>query len=93
MLDKQGYMGRRECPRPCARTQAPIRTRTLARAHRSNIYCFSTAILIRERASIVRYTYTASRFYFIKIEAYTHTHTRTEMYMYVCICVRVYIYI
>jgi hypothetical protein len=43
MLDKQGY----------------THVRTLASAHTQiyNIYYFSTATMIRERASIVRYTY------------------------------------
>ena len=36
--------------------------RARARTHRpiSNIYCFSTATIIHERASMLRYTYIAS---------------------------------
>jgi Pyruvate/2-oxoacid:ferredoxin oxidoreductase delta subunit len=48
MLDQQGYM----------QAHVPY-TRTHARAHTQicNIYCFSTATIIRERASKLRYTY------------------------------------
>jgi hypothetical protein len=51
MLDKQGYMH--------ARFRAYIRTHGSARTHRPicNTYCFSTATMIRERASVLRYTY------------------------------------
>ena len=55
MLDKQGYM--------YARTYMPTRpgTRTNASTHTKmcNTYCFSTATMIRERASMLGYTYIA----------------------------------
>ena len=43
-------------------TNMPARTHTRARAYRpiSNTYCFSTATMIRERASVSRYTSNAS---------------------------------
>jgi hypothetical protein len=57
LLDLQGYM------QSCARTRprARVPTCTHARAHRpiSNTYCFSTATMIRERASMLRYAHIA----------------------------------
>ena len=50
MLDKQGYMHVRVCSRPHARL--PTRTHGPV----INTYCFSTATMIRERASVLRYT-------------------------------------
>ena len=47
----------------CTRPRARVPTRTHARAHMhtqtSNIYCFSTATMIREHVSILRYAYIA----------------------------------
>jgi hypothetical protein len=48
-LDKQGYMHARICARPLALTHGQI----------CKIFCFSTAKMIRERASTLRYTYIA----------------------------------
>ena len=45
MLDKQGYMR--------------VHAHTLGHTQINNIYCFSTATMIRERASVLRYTYIA----------------------------------
>jgi hypothetical protein len=50
VLDKQGYMHARACTRPRARA----RTFTFRQIY--NTYCFSTATIIRERASVLRYT-------------------------------------
>ena len=57
MLDKQGYTYARVCTRPGVR--AP--THTQARTHRQirNIYWFSAATMISERASMLGYTYIA----------------------------------
>ena len=51
MMDKQGYMHSRACTRPRARAHARKHTQI------SNICCFSTATIIRERASVLRHTY------------------------------------
>jgi hypothetical protein len=48
MLDKQSYMHARVCTRLRAHTHTQTNTYT---------YCFSVASMIRERASMVRYTY------------------------------------
>jgi hypothetical protein len=49
--------------RPGTHTRVPIYARARARAHThtqtSNIYCVFTATMIRERASVRRYTYIA----------------------------------
>ena len=55
MLEKQGYMQ----ARACARSRARVPARTHAHKPVSNKYCFSTAAMIRERASMLRYTYIA----------------------------------
>ena len=57
ILDKQGYIHARVCASPSTRT--PTRTHARARTHRQicNSYCFVTATMIRERASMLRYTY------------------------------------
>jgi hypothetical protein len=44
MLDKQGYTHARAC------------TRLRSRSPAKNIYCFFTATMIRERASVLRYS-------------------------------------
>ena len=54
MLDKQSYTHVRACTRPSARR---ARARTHANTHTCNISCFSTATMIRELASVLRYTY------------------------------------
>ena len=65
MLDKQGYMHARACTRPRAGERKRTLTHTRARAHTHthtqicNIYCFFTATMLRERASMLRYTYIA----------------------------------
>ena len=48
MLDKQGYMH--------ARARARARAHTHTHTEICNIYCFSTATMIRERASVLRHT-------------------------------------
>ena len=53
MLDKQGYMHAGACTSPRARAHARAHTHTQI----CNIYCFSTATIIRARASMLRYTY------------------------------------
>jgi hypothetical protein len=50
MLDKQGYT------RACTRPRAPIPTHTPIQTQIYNTYCFSTAKVIRERASVLRHT-------------------------------------
>jgi hypothetical protein len=64
MLDKQGYIQVRACARPHARKRA--RAPSLARTHRpiSKTSCFSSATMIRERASVLRHTYIACLVYF-----------------------------
>jgi hypothetical protein len=57
MLDKKGYMHARTCTRLRGRAQARRRARTHAQI--CNMYCFSTAKMTRERASVLRYTYIA----------------------------------
>ena len=64
MLDKQGYMHAPACTRPRARPHAQAHARghthTRARAHiTSRTYCFSTATIFRERASVLGHTYIA----------------------------------
>ena len=60
MLEEQAYMRVRTCPL----ARVPSSTHALRRAHThrplSNTYCFSMATMIRERASVLRYTYIAS---------------------------------
>ena len=51
MLDKQGYMHARSCDLAHARTRAQTHIQIC------NIYCFSMAKIIRERASMLSYTY------------------------------------
>ena len=53
MLDKQGYM--QACA--CARSRAPAHACARAHTQVDNTYCFSTVTMIRERASVSRYTY------------------------------------
>jgi hypothetical protein len=61
VLDYQGYM--HVCASTCPRVRVTARTHASAHActhwPRSNTYCFSTATVIRERASVWRYTYIA----------------------------------
>ena len=57
MLDKPGYPYARTCTRTSAR--APTHAGTRAHIHICNTYWFFTAIMIRERASVLRYTYVA----------------------------------
>ena len=56
MLDKQGYMHARACTRLRAWAHARTHAHTQSKY---NIYCFSTATIIRERALILLYTYIA----------------------------------
>ena len=61
MQDKQDYMHTRACirllTRANARMRARARTHTHTHAQMCNIYCFSTATMIRDFASVLRYTY------------------------------------
>jgi hypothetical protein len=57
MLDKQGYMHARACTCPRARAHARVHSRAHTSTQLCNIYCFSTATMIRERALMLRYTY------------------------------------
>ena len=57
MLDKEGYTHARVCTRPRVRAEALARARTHTHIYICYIYCFSTATVIRERASVLRYTY------------------------------------
>ena len=57
MLDKQGYLHSRACTRPRPRAWTPTRARTCRQIY--NTYCFSTTTMIRERTSLLRYTYIA----------------------------------
>ena len=59
MLDKQGYM------HAGAHAHAPGNMHELAHARTQicNTYCFSTATMIRERASMLRYTYIVRLFF------------------------------
>jgi hypothetical protein len=52
LLDKRGYMHTRASTRPRARAHACACERT-----HICTYSFSTATIIRERASVLRYTY------------------------------------
>ena len=52
MLDKQGYTRARACT--CPRTSKHARADTLTIC---NTYCFSTTTMIRESASVLRYSY------------------------------------
>ena len=57
MLDKPGYMHTRAFTRPRARAHVRTSLSTLPPTQIRNIYCFSMATIIRERASLLRYTY------------------------------------
>jgi hypothetical protein len=59
MLDKQGYMHAHACTRPRALAHARTHARAHSRTQICSAYCFSTATTIRERASVLRYTYIA----------------------------------
>ena len=70
MLDKQGYMHARACTRP-----HPGYARAHTHTHKpiSNTYCSSTATMIRESASLLRYTYIVSySFMFALHQFYRH---------------------
>ena len=49
-------------------THPGTRTHALARTHKRNIYCFSTAVIIRESASILRHAHIA---YLVVIDVVT----------------------
>ena len=57
-LDKQGYKCARATTRPCSR--APTRKRAREHTQICNTYRFSKITMIRESASVFRYTYVAS---------------------------------
>ena len=57
LLDKQGHSRSRVCTR--LDTHARARARTHAHTQICNTYIFSTAKMIRERASILSYTHPA----------------------------------
>jgi hypothetical protein len=71
MMDKQGYTRMHTLTHP--------RTHARARTHRPicNTYCFSTATVIREHVSLLRYTYIASFIYDIPPQA-----TKLQIYAY-----------
>jgi hypothetical protein len=68
--------------RPDTHTHTNTHAGTCAHTHRQicNTYCFSTATMIRESASVLRYTYIACL-------------VKHSKYVRMCVCVRVCVYI
>jgi hypothetical protein len=59
MLDCQDYMHICACTRPRARIHICTHAHACTYRPISNTYCFSTATMLRERSSLLRYTYIA----------------------------------
>ena len=57
MLNNQGHIYARACTRPLARAHARTEARQRAHTQMYNIYCLSTATIIRKRDLVLRYTY------------------------------------
>ena len=84
MLDKQRYTRARAFTHPRARAHPHARMHARARAHTHthteicNIYCFSTATIIHERASILRYAYVVCLLYYCNYYINKQTSSNTE---------------